>query len=102
MQLDPTTKRRRTTYRRATQCRYCEQHTATFFARSGPGRAWYLCGNPACRRMHEGPAQDPAVPAAGRGEEGAGLVLEHPPDDDAVRVHSVADQPARSAGERDE
>ena len=45
--------RRNAVYRRAPQCRYCEQHTATFFARSGPGRVWYLCGDQNCRESIE-------------------------------------------------
>lgn len=47
--------------RRATQCRHCQQMTATYFARAEDGRAWYLCANPACRRMHELPAPEPSV-----------------------------------------
>jgi len=47
-------------YRRATQCRYCQLMTATYFARSGDGLAWYLCANPACRRMQLRPAPEPS------------------------------------------
>ena len=47
------------TYRRATQCRHCQLMTATYFARAGDGRAWYLCAHPSCRRMQLHPAPKP-------------------------------------------
>lgn len=52
-------RRNAATYRRATQCRHCQHMTATYFAQAGDGRAWYLCANPACRRMHEAPEPEP-------------------------------------------
>jgi len=52
--------RRKLAYQKPVHCEYCGQRTLSFFAAAGHGRAWYLCGNPACRRMHEGPAPEPS------------------------------------------